>query len=249
LLHALALMRKRRGHRVVAVGIDHGLRREAGDELSLVEALAAAQEVPFTKISLRVKKGANLQARARKARHRALQSAAADHGASAVALGHTADDRAETLVMRLLRGSGPRGLAVMPVVSDGIEGDARLVRPLLAARRRDVIDHLGRHQLTSATDPSNRDARFLRVRVRREVMPLLEALSPGIVKHLCHLADQLADSRNAPPDALEGLNRAQLQALQRAIGQQRGNSTVRLSGGRDLRVEFFAGTPVVFVDQ
>jgi tRNA(Ile)-lysidine synthase len=109
MLHALARMRSKMGHRLLAVGVDHGLRPEAAGELELVASLARAEEVPFEVVTLRLEPGSDLQARARRARYGALRGAAERANASCIAVGHTADDRAETLVMRLLRGAGPRG--------------------------------------------------------------------------------------------------------------------------------------------
>jgi tRNA(Ile)-lysidine synthase len=185
LLHVAALLRDELGHELVAHGVDHGLRPEARAELDLAEELARGLDVPMTRSTLELKGGGNLQARAREARLRALREAAARTSARVIATAHHGDDRAETVLLRLLRGSGPRGLAVMPPRA----GD--LVRPLLRARKRDILAHLDRHHLSYATDPSNTDPRFLRVRVRHELLPLLERLSPGIVKHLLALADQL----------------------------------------------------------
>ena len=247
LLHVLALLRRRSGHRVVALGVDHGLRADAADELALGAQLAAAQQIPFEVATLRVRPGGNLQERAREARHAALQRAAKRLGASAIALGHTADDRAETLLMRLMRGAGARGLAVMPPRSAGIgRGAVPLIRPLLGARRRDVELHLERHGLAFALDPSNDDARFLRTRVRRALLPLLEEMSPAIVSHLCGLADALAHEELADP--LAGLGRAQRLAIGRALRLHR-DCTVRLSGGRDLRMHFFRNSSVVSEEQ
>jgi tRNA(Ile)-lysidine synthase len=247
LLHVLALLRRRFGHRLVAVGVNHGLRAGARDELALGAQLAAAQEVPFEVVRLRVRAGGNLQERARLARHGALQRAAKRLGASAIALGHTADDRAETLLMRLMRGAGARGLAVIPPRSAGVGPAARpLIRPLLGARRGDVELHLERHHLPFALDPSNEDARFLRTRVRQELLPLLEELSPQVVSHLCDLADALAHEELADP--LAGLGRAQRLAIGRALRLRRG-CTVRLSGGRDLTMHFFRNSSVVSKEQ
>jgi tRNA(Ile)-lysidine synthase len=245
LLHALALLRKRVGHRLAAVGIDHGLRAAAPAELDGVEALARSLDVPFARVGMAVRAGGNLQARARAARHQALQAEAARCGAVAVALGHTADDRAETFLLRLLRGAGPRGLAVMPPRAAPPVGNVALVRPLLAARRADVLEHNRRHGLSWTEDPSNADARFLRVRVRRELVPLLEQLAPGIVEHLGHLATMLGSDGNVVP----GLNRAQQLALARAVKLRRGGAKVRLRGGRDLRLLFVDGTPVLSNDE
>jgi tRNA(Ile)-lysidine synthase len=194
LLHVLALLRKRLGHEVVAHGVDHGLRAEAAAELDLAERVARSLEVPMTRSHLNVAPGGNLQARAREGRSKALREEAERVGAKVIATGHHADDRAETVLLRMLRGAGPRGLAVLPPRA----GD--LVRPLISARRKDVLAHLVRHELPYASDPSNTDPRFLRVRVRHELLPLLERLSPGIVGHLTALADQLEESV-APKDA------------------------------------------------
>lgn len=234
LLHALALLRRRVGHDVAACGVDHGLRAAAADELALAAELAAAHAIPFERVALHVEPGANLQARARAARHAALQASATRFGARAIALGHSADDRAETFLMRLLRAAGPRGLACLPARSQGIGGDTPLVRPLVTARRAAIEAHLERHRVPSARDPSNADRRFLRVRVRQDLVPLLEELSPGVVEHLAALADMLG-----PADASwEGLGRDQRLAVERALRRglhgDEASITLPLRGGREL---------------
>jgi tRNA(Ile)-lysidine synthase len=142
--------------------------------------------VPFTRSSVRVAPGGNLQARARTVRWEALRAAASRAGVDRIATGHHADDRAETVLMRILRGTGPRGLAALPA----LDGDR--IRPFYRARRADIDAHVARHAVPHALDPSNRDPRFLRTRVRAEVMPVLQAFSPRIVEHLCDLADRSA---------------------------------------------------------
>jgi tRNA(Ile)-lysidine synthase len=245
LLHVLALLRRRLGHALVAHGVDHGLRPEAGAELSaFAGAVAGPLGVPFSVTRVDVAPGANLQARARAARHEALAKAADAAGARVVAIGHTADDRAETFLLRLLRGSGPRGLAVLPPRSAGIvPGTVDLVRPLLGARRHEVLAHLRRHALPFAADPSNLDPRFSRVRVRRELLPLLEELSPGVVDHLSALADMLGGSPEAGP--LDGLGRAQRLAVERARRLGRRSIRLRLPGGREVDVTFPGGQIVL----
>jgi tRNA(Ile)-lysidine synthase len=234
LLHALALLRARIGHELCAVGVDHGLRPEAAAELDRARALAAAHGVPFRAVRVGLAAGPNLQARARAARHHALGLAAQEAGARVIALGHTADDRAETLLLRLLRGAGPAGLGVMPARSAApVEPGVPLVRPLIAARRSDVTAHLARHRVPFAIDPSNADRRFLRVRVRLELLPLLESLSPGIVPHLCALADML----RAVAAPVSGLGRAHRRALERAGRLGRPSLRLRLEGGRDVDVD------------
>jgi tRNA(Ile)-lysidine synthase len=183
LLHVMALLRARHGFGLFAHGVDHGLRAEAAQELDLAETFSRDLDVPFSRTSVNVTPGGNLQARARDARWGALRAAALRLGADRIATGHHADDRAETLLMRLLRGTGARGLAVL----QPLEGDR--IRPLFRARRVDIDAHIARHRVPHAIDPSNRNPRFLRARVRMELLPELERLSPRIVEHLCALAD------------------------------------------------------------
>jgi tRNA(Ile)-lysidine synthase len=183
LLHVLGLLRARHAFGLFAHGVDHGLRAAAAGELDVAEDFARRLEVPFTRSAVRVAPGGNLQARARAGRWEALRAAASRAGVDRIATGHHADDRAETVLMRILRGTGSRGLAALPPV----DGDR--IRPFCRARRADIDAHVARHALPHAIDPSNRDPRFLRTRVRHEVMPMLERLSPRIVEHLCGLAD------------------------------------------------------------
>ncbi len=198
LLHVLGLLRREGAFGLFAHGIDHGLRPEAAAELDLAEGFARSLDVPFRRTRVVVAPGGNLQARARKARWDAHEVAAARASADRIATGHHADDRAETMLIRILRGTGARGLAVLP------PRDGDRIRPILRARRSDVLSHIARHRIPHCHDPSNRDPRFLRVRVREEVLPLLERLNPGAVDHMCALADELAvalleDRKRSPP--------------------------------------------------
>lgn len=247
LLHVLALLRKAIGHEVVAHGVDHGLRADASRELDLVASVCSKLTVPFDVTRVDVASGSNLQARARHARYVALQQAAIRSNAAVIATGHTADDRAETVLMRLLRGSGPRGLAVLasraasPVETDGARD---IIRPMIRARRSDVIAHVTRHDLAIAQDPSNTDPRFLRVRVRREVLPLLEELSPRITEHLCALADMLGDVC-PDDDPLGEMGRAQREMIERARRSGERIVKIRKKGGLDVNVAFANGQIVL----
>jgi tRNA(Ile)-lysidine synthase len=193
MLHVLAILRGRFAFGLFAHGVDHGLRSEAGAELDLAETLSASLDVPFSRSRLSVHPGGNLQARARVARWDALRTAAGRVGAHRIATGHHADDRAETVLIRLLRGSRAKGLGVLP------PQDGDRIRPLCRARRGDVEAHIARHHLSFAVDPSNSDPRYLRARVRREILPALEHLSPRIVEHLCRVADELSCAAGAGP--------------------------------------------------
>jgi tRNA(Ile)-lysidine synthase len=255
LLHVLSTLRERLGHEVVAHGVDHGLRPGAAAELDKARAVAAQEGVPFGVTAVVVAPGSNLQARARAARYEALARAATAAGARVIATGHTADDRAETVLLRLLRGAGPRGLAVLPPRAalpgdrDAAASGINLVRPLIRARRADVLAHLERHDLPFALDPSNTDPRFLRARVRGELLPLLEDLSPAIVEHLSALADMLArEDAEEPaglPALLRGLGRAQRLAIERARRLGRRSVRLRLAGGREVEVTFPGGRIVL----
>lgn len=189
LLHVLAKVRERVAFGLFAHGVDHGLRAAAAAELDGAEKLARHLDVPFDRTRVVVEPGGNLQARARVARWGALKAAAAKYGADRIATGHHADDRAETVVMRLMRGSHVGSLAVLPPRS----GDR--IRPMIHARRADIDAHIARHAVPCSIDPSNADPRFLRIRVRKDVLPLLERLSPRIVEHLCALADDAGTNR------------------------------------------------------
>lgn len=192
LLHVLARLRVKLAFGLFAHGVDHGLRPEAERELDVADGFARSLDIPFDRTRVQVERGGNLQARARTARWTALRAAAARAGAARIATGHHADDRAETFVMRLLRGTRPAGLAVLP------PRDGDRIRPLFKARRSDIALHVGRHDVPHCTDPSNADPRFLRTRVRLEVLPVLEDLGPRVVEHMCALADDLCDTKFPP---------------------------------------------------
>jgi tRNA(Ile)-lysidine synthase len=209
MLSVLARLAPQLGFSVIAHGVDHGLRAAAAAELDRAAALADKLGVPFGRTRVQVGRGGNLQARAREARYAALREAAASTDAL-IATAHHADDRAETVLLRLLRGSGPRGLAVLPARAQG------MIRPLLRAAKRDVLLHLERHCLDFAEDPSNQDAAFLRVRVRSEAMPDLTALDL--------------------PETSAPLNRAQIREVLRASRLGR-SVTIRVAGGRDLTTQ------------
>jgi tRNA(Ile)-lysidine synthase len=252
LLHALALLRPRIGHEVAAIGVDHGLRPEAAGELSLAAELSAALSVPFSVTRVSVPPGSNLQARARAERMGALLEGARRAGACAIATGHTADDRAETFLLRLLRGSGPRGLAVLPPkasfpgpVDAVAPAPPVLIRPLLRARRADVMAHLTRHAIAYASDPSNLDPRFTRVRVRRELLPLLEELSPNVVEHLTSIADMLGAASIEEPESPVALGREQRRAIDRAQRLGRRSVKLRVQDGRDVEATFPDGKIVL----
>jgi tRNA(Ile)-lysidine synthase len=189
LLLAIAALAPAQGWRVTAAHVDHGLRGPEGvAERDAVARLAATLGVPLVERRLTVAPGAGLEVRARRARLRALVAMAAESGASRIALGHTADDQAETVMLRLLRGAGRGGLAGMRPAR------GRFLRPLLAATRADVRRFLAERAAPFAVDRSNADLRHGRNRVRRLVLPFLAAeFNPRLTRSLATLATRLRD--------------------------------------------------------
>jgi len=148
--------------------VDHGLRVEASDEVALVEAVCRARGIPFAPLAIEVPLG-NLQSRAREARYAALHQWARKARCGALATAHHADDQAETLLMRLARGSGLSGLAGVRAHSVVPGTDLPLVRPLLGWRKAElegIVEACGLH---AARDPSNDDFAFDRARVRQHL--------------------------------------------------------------------------------
>ncbi|MFZ2034973.1 MAG: tRNA lysidine(34) synthetase TilS, partial [Candidatus Dormiibacterota bacterium] len=170
--------------RLSAVHVDHGLRPESAAEADLVAGLAADRGIEFRAITVQVAPGGSLQDHARTARHAALRAEAAKVGAGAIALGHTADDQAETVLMRALAGASPRGLPAMA------ERERGLVRPLLRVWREATVAYCAALGIEPLEDPSNADPRFLRSRVRHDVIPALEAVFPGARRRLVVLAER-----------------------------------------------------------
>jgi tRNA(Ile)-lysidine synthase len=184
MLCALSQLQSELGFALEAASIDHGLRADAARDVEIARAQAEAASVPFHALSVRVPSSGSRQAMARAVRYEALTRLAAGLGAQRIATGHTRDDQAETVIMRMLRGASVSGLAgVEPLRRDGV------IRPLIDCRRSDVAAFAARHSPALARDPSNEDPSFGRVRVRREVLPVLEREDAALVEHLAALAD------------------------------------------------------------
>jgi len=186
--------------------LHHGLRGKAADEDAVfVQARARDYGWPVTVGRIDARREAasmklSLQAAARECRYRFLKETAERVGASWIAVAHTANDQAETLLLRLLRGSGPDGLAGMPMVREG-----RIVRPLLRVTREAVIDYLTRRGLSFRQDRSNEDRHYTRNRVRAELLPLLARdYNPAIVARLAATARLLAEERQLVEELLAG---------------------------------------------
>jgi tRNA(Ile)-lysidine synthase len=171
--------------------VRHGLRDDAEDA-EVVRLHGAWLGLPVTVLDVEVvSEGRGTEAAARDARYRALREVAAEHDAKAVLVGHTADDQAETVLLRLARGTGIDGLGAMEPVS----GD--LVRPLLRLRRQDVHRFVELEGLPCVEDPTNRDPQVRRSLVRHQVLPVLEQVAPDPVAALVRLARLARDDAAA----------------------------------------------------
>jgi tRNA(Ile)-lysidine synthase len=192
---------------------NHRLRGADSDaDATFVAELAASLGLPFRLGSAdvaAVAAGDNLEATARRLRYGWLAEVAASVGAAWIATGHTADDQAETVLHRLIRGTGLQGLrgiavdqdfragGVSPLSATGLRGltpPARLIRPLLTVTRAGVLTYLGELNQPFREDASNADPRFTRNRIRAELLPLLRTFNPDVVSALARLADQAAEA-------------------------------------------------------
>jgi len=221
LLDALVRESAARSIAVSAVHVDHGIAPDSRAWSDFCAEQCAQRGVPFVSHRLELREHrANLEALARRERYALLNSVDAD----AVALAHHADDQAETVLLQLLRGGGPRGLAAMPRFQPARSSSPApaLLRPLLALRRSILDDYARSHALAWIDDPSNDDRHHRRNLIRHEIAPRLAAAFPGYPETLrraaenqseaSDLLDVLAqlDAESASPD---GLDCARLAAL------------------------------------
>jgi len=193
-----------RGPRLIAVTVDHGLRSEAAREAREVKRLARMLDLPHRTVRwLGTKPKTVLPAAARSARYRLLGQVARANGATHILTAHTRDDQAETLLMRLLRGSGMVGLSAMARESerDGV----LLARPFLNVSKSQLVATLQKAKIGFVEDPTNRDLNFTRPRIRA-LMPVLAA-EGGDIRNLARLASRLARANAAVEAMADGAER------------------------------------------
>ena len=196
-----------------AVHVNHGLRgTESQEDARFVSALCdqlgvrvIIEHADLSEAASR-RKGLSLQELARDRRYAIVARVAEEVSADKVALGHTADDQAETLIMWVLRGSGTGGLAGIPVARGSL-----FVRPLLEITRAEILEYLAVEGVAYRSDSSNASDLYLRNRVRHGLLPALKRFNPGVVKVLMRQADILREE----DWCLEQLTAAQLTALSR----------------------------------
>ena len=195
LLHALRALAGPRGWRLAVVTVDHGLRPGSAADAAFVADHAKAIGLParvrtLAPADLDQHRRAGPEGAARAARYGALWPAADELGCRWLATGHTLDDQAETVLLQLLRGAGPDGLAGMAVRG------GRLLRPLLGAHRAETRACCAAIGLEWREDPTNAGDGPLRNRVRQRLLPLLEELRPGATRALARTAALAADERD-----------------------------------------------------
>lgn len=223
---ALLVLAVGAGLEPIAVHVDHGLREESAAEAEVVRDAAVRFGAAFRGVRVNVHPGGNLEARARDARYAALEAARDEHGASAVLVGHTADDQAETVLLNLLRGSGASGLAGMPARRGNV------VRPLLGLRRADTHALCAARGLAPVVDPTNADPAHRRNWIRLVALPALgdgarRDLVPVLVRQaavlraeselLDELADVLLTDAGAPEPSARALADAHPAIARRAV--------------------------------
>ncbi len=186
LLHALYAWREALGLALAVVHIDHGLRgKESTDDAAFVECLAQKLALPFvckplhlTQV-LRERKGESVQAVARERRYACLWEVARVWGATKVAVGHTQDDQMETVLLWMLRGAGLAGLSGMPA-----QRHPCLIRPFLHVSRSKLLRYLEEKGCGFRVDSSNASPKYMRNRLRHELVPLLKTFNPKVVSRL-----------------------------------------------------------------
>jgi tRNA(Ile)-lysidine synthase len=197
LLAATVAEAREPGWHVAGITVDHGLQEGSGERAERVVAqmatLGAAETLTAT---VRVDgEGLGPEAAARQARYAVLDELGERLGAATILLGHTRDDQAETVLLGLARGGGPRSLVGMRRTFD------RYRRPLLDVSRTDTVTACQVEGIEYWTDPHNADPAFTRARVRHQVLPMLEReLGPGIAETLARTADQLRDDADLIDD-------------------------------------------------
>jgi len=236
LLHALWELRERLGVTLEVAAVDHGLRPEARREIEVVRERAGALGLPFTAVPVdvaaerRARRGLSLQDAAREARLRALTALSRAHDASRVALGHQADDQAETVIYRIVRGTGLAGLAGIPYRRD------IFVRPLLDVTRAQIARYLRQRSIPFVEDPSNADPRFARARIRHAVLPALARENPRVSEALRALAAAARGDAVAPAIA-SSLSRRAAATVAR-LASRGGTATIDVAGGQRVEISY-----------
>jgi tRNA(Ile)-lysidine synthase len=222
--------------RLEVATVDHGLRPEARAEGELVRSRAEALELPWHGLRVDVASArrdrASWQDAARRVRLEALRALAERRGAARVALGHQADDQAETVLFRVVRGTGLAGLAGIPYARPPF------IRPLLDVTRAEIARYLARRSLPFVEDPSNADPRYARARVRHRWLPLLAEENPRVREALVALAAAARATHEPGPDDLPSDIGRRAVAVVARLRARGGSRRIDVSGRRVVEVAY-----------
>lgn len=197
LLHLLFALSDRYGWRLVAAHVNHGFRGSESDrEAELVSELAQRLGLPLASTFIDMPRyiketGLNAQAAAREKRYAYLLDTAVRYQARRIALAHHADDQAETVMMRMLRGTGPSGLAGIPIRRKE-KNDVELIRPLLRIYKSELLHYCSAQGLSYCTDSSNLQTKYFRNQIRLDVLPFLSRYNDQLPSALNRLAEMMA---------------------------------------------------------
>ncbi len=212
LLQVLCAWRDRLGLSLAVVHVEHGLRGEESlEDATFVEQLARQLGLPFylkrinLKSLLRKRKGESVQAVARERRYAQLQAVAREWGGTKIAVGHTQDDQAETVLLSMLRGAGLAGLSGMPA-----QREPCVIRPFLQVSRSEILQYLDEKRRKFRVDSSNENPKYARNRLRRELIPLLKTFNPNVISVLSRQAAILREEHQY----LDGVAKASLESVE-----------------------------------
>ncbi len=183
-------------HRVIVLVIDHGLNPRSAEVGDGVAAWARTRGAACVVRRVEVLRRASIEAAARDARYAALDQLAQELGLSVILVGHTARDQAETVLMRIIRGTGPAGLSGIPrrrVIERGDGGTCTIARPLLHLDRTVIDQYIAERQLPTWNDPMNADRTIARVRMREDILPMLRRENPQLDAALVRLATSASE--------------------------------------------------------
>lgn len=195
LLHLLHELQSEWNLALSVIHVNYGLRgKESNEDARFVRQLCGRLAVPFVVRRVDMSQcakgleGQSIQERAREIRYRIMKDVAAEERADKVALGHTADDQAETILLWLLRGAGLTGLAGMPAVREGL-----FIRPLLTMTRAELAVYLTSRAIEFRVDSTNAKPLYRRNRIRHELVPAITALAPSFVKVMGRQSEVLGE--------------------------------------------------------
>jgi tRNA(Ile)-lysidine synthase len=230
LFHFLVYLSRKKGIGLKAAYVHHHLRKDADSELTFTKRLAHLHSVPFFYRNIEIGGKSGIEEEARIKRYRALYNIAKKAGCNRIAVGHTLDDQAETVVMRFIKGSGLAGLrGILPEKYLFKDKDVSVIRPLLCLEKKDILEALKREGKEYRIDRSNFSGDFLRNRIRSEVLPLLSGYNPKIKKQVAQMSFLIQDD-------LAFLERYAEAALNKVLNEAVGTIDVRAYKRLDISV-------------